>query len=373
MFAWSLSGICFDCVVCGRSFYGGVWPYGGMDEVLSAALKLVRDMMKVKPNETVAVTIDNEGDWDFTLKIEEAVNQVGAKPLIMRNWAPPHVGRAAEPYLPVEPLKAAVSASDVWIELNSKWLLYSSIYEEALRVGRTRYVCLVGMSQDMAVRCIGRVDVDAVLEFQRLLQRLTTKSSAMHYTTPGGTDVVFENDPHRPVIAEGDVKGPGEYMLIGQVDWAPVEESIEGTIVFDGSVNPPTQLGLLANPIKLKIKKGRVVDVLGGVEAKVYSDWLRSLGDDNMYRLAHVSYGCNPGAKLTGNVLEDERVWGCLEWGLGNQSTGFRAANISAVSHSDGITLRPTLYGDGELILRDGEYVHPDLTALSAKLRPKEK
>jgi 2,5-dihydroxypyridine 5,6-dioxygenase len=341
-----------------------------MSEIYHASLKLVRDMMKVRQGETVVVTTDSEGDLDFALSVERAVKEVRAKSLIVRNWAPPHVGRAAEPYLPVEVLKSVVSLSDVWIELNAKWLLYSSIYEEALRAGRTRYVCLVGMSQDMAVRCIGRVDVETLLEFQKILQRLTSNARSMHYTTPRGTDVVFENDPRRPVISEGDVKGPGEYMLIGQVDWAPIEETIEGTIVFDGSVNPPTQLGLLANPIKLKVKAGRVVDVLGGYEAKVYSDWLRSLGDQNMYCLAHVSYGCNPGARLTGNVLEDERVWGCLEWGLGNQSEGFKAKNIVAVSHSDGITLNPTLYADGQLVIKDGEYVHPELKELAKRLRP---
>ncbi|MEM0120635.1 MAG: aminopeptidase [Thermoprotei archaeon] len=246
-----------------------------MSGIYQASLKLVRDMMKVKPGENVVITIDSEGDWDFALSVERAVNDVGARPLITRNLAPPHVGRAAEPYLPVEVLKRAVSVSDVWIELNSKWLLYSSIYEEALRARRTRYVCLVGMDRDMAVRCIGGVDVPKLLEFQRILQRITAGSRSMRYTTPAGTDVVFENDKARPVIAEGDVKGPGEYMLIGQVDWAPIEDTIEGVIVFDGSVSPP--IGLLKNPIKLKVKAGVVVDVLGGYEAKVYSDWLRGL------------------------------------------------------------------------------------------------
>ena len=39
--------------------------------------------------------------------------------------------------------------------------------------------------------------------------------------------------------------------------------------------------------------------------------------DPNMFRLAHVSYGFNPGAKLTGNMVEDERIWECTEWGIG--------------------------------------------------------
>jgi leucyl aminopeptidase (aminopeptidase T) len=325
------------------------------------ATKLLKNLMKVQDGETVAITCDTESDWAFALEVEKAAAGLGAKPLLLRNAAPPHVGRAADPFLPLESLGSAVASSDVWIELNGKWLLYSSVYEQAIKAKKTRYICLVGMNRDMAVRCVGNVDVPKVLEFQRVLQRITERARSMHYTTPAGTDVSFENDPKRPVLVEGDVSGPGEYMLLGQVDWAPLEESISGTIVYDGSVNPPDDLGLLEDPLRLRVREGRITSVESSQSGRIYQKWLKSLGDDNMYTFAHLSYGCNPGAKLTGNVLEDERIWGVLEWGIGNQSESFKAKNTKAISHSDGITLNPTLEADGELIIRKGRYVHPEL------------
>ncbi len=336
--------------------------------IYNTALKLVRDILKTKEGYEVAITSDTESDWELAQAVERATSSLGAKPILIRTKASPYVGRAAEPYIPVNGLTGSVANSDVWVELNGKWLLYSSIYEEAIRRKHTRYICLVGLNRDMAVRCIGNVDVPRILEFQKALQAITERSHKMRYTTPGGTDVTFENSSDRPVLVEGDVAGPGEYMLFGQVDWAPVEESIQGTIVFDGSVNPPDELGLLnGRAIKLQVKDGRVISFAGDGGA-AYEKWLASLKDDNMYRLAHLSYGCNPGAKLTGNVLEDERIWGTLEWGLGNQSEGFRAKNIRAISHSDGITLRPSLWADGELIIRNGAYVHPELLELGSKI-----
>jgi leucyl aminopeptidase (aminopeptidase T) len=337
--------------------------------VSRTADKLLRDVMKVKEGETIAITCDTESDWAFAMELERAATAIDAKPILVRNKAPPHVGRAAEPFLPLESLIGVVANSDVWVELNGKWLLYSSVYEEAMRRKRTRYMCLVGMNRDMAVRCIGNVDVPGVLKFQRALQRITKGVHSMHYKTPAGSDVTFENDPGRPVLVEGDVSGPGEYMLLGQVDWAPIEETINGTIVYDGSVNPPDELGLLKEPVKLEVRNGRVERVHGSRSAGIYERWLRTLKDENMYVLAHISYGCNPGAKLTGNVLEDERIWGVLEWGLGNQSETFRARNTRAISHSDGITLRPTLEGDGQLIIKGGRYVHPELTATAGAAR----
>ena len=334
-----------------------------------AAEKLLADVLKTKEGETVVVTCDTESDFAFATEVEGAASRLGAKPLLVRNKAPPHVGRAAEPFLPVESLTSVTASSDVWVELNRKWLLYSSVYEEAMRRKHTRYMCLVGMDGDMAARCIGDVNVPSLFKFQRALQKITKEARSMHYTTPAGTDVSFENDPQRPVLVEGEVSGPGEYMLLGQVDWAPVEESINGTIVYDGSVNPPDELGLLSDPIRLTIMNGRVTKVDGGRSGRIYEKWLKGFKDENMYVLAHVSYGCNPGARLTGNVLEDERIWGALEWGLGNQSETFRALDIRAASHSDGITLRPTMEADGEVIIQDGKYVHPALARISKKTR----
>jgi 2,5-dihydroxypyridine 5,6-dioxygenase len=334
----------------------------GRNDHSQTADKLLKDIMKTQPNETIAITCDTESDSDFVDAVEDAATSLGARPLVLKVNAPPHVGRAAEPFLPLDSLVGAVQESDVWIELNGKWLLYSKVWEEAMKRKRTRYMCLVGMTVDMATRCIGEIDVKKILEFQRKIQKVTKASSKMHYTTPGGTDITFENDPSRPVLVEGDVSGPGEYMLLGQVDWAPLEESIEGTIAFDGSVNPPDELGLLRHSIKLSVKEGKVVGVQGGHEAETYEKWLKSFNDENMLKLAHVSYGCNPGAKLTGNVLEDERIWGVLEWGLGNQSDTFGSKNsIVAKSHSDGITLKPTLVADGTNLIKDGKFVHPDL------------
>lgn len=343
-------------------------------QISKTATKLVGDLLKTQKGETVAITCDSESDWSFVKSVEKAVISLGARPLVLRNFAPPYVGRAAEPYLPLDSLIGAVKESDVWIELNGKWLLYSRVYEEAMARNRTRYMCLVGMSVDMANRCIGAVNVPRVLEFQRALQKITQEAKSMHYTTPGGTDITFENDARRPVLVEGDVNGAGEYMLLGQVDWAPIEETINGTIVFDGSVNPPDELGLLKGPVKLEVRNGRVIRCFGSLQAKIYEKWLRSLNDENMYILAHISYGCNPGAKLTGNVLEDERIWGVLEWGLGNQSKTFAALDTKAISHSDGITLRPTLEGsDDELIIENGKYVHPTLVATAQTVTRKKK
>lgn len=338
-------------------------------ELMSAAYKLVRDVLKIEKGENVVITIDTMGDWRVVEAVAEATYVVNGNPLVLWYPSPPTVGKAADPYLPLRPLTECVKNSDVWIEFNKSWLLYSTVYEEAMKANRTRYMCLVGMNVDMMVRTIGRVNIPVIYEFQRRLADLTSKGRRVKITSPAGMDVEFENDPARPVLVEGEVSGPGEYMLFGQVDWAPIEESINGKIVFDGSIWPPHELGLLKEPIVLGVENGKIVEISGGVEARIFERWIKNFNDERMFCIAHLSYGCNPGAKLTGNILEDERVWGVIEWGIGSQSSTFRGKLGLASSHTDGICLNPTVTIDGERIIQDGEYIHPSLRELASKTR----
>ena len=192
----------------------------------------------------------------------------------------------------------------------------------------------------------------------------------MRIKTLAGTNIEFENDKERPIFSEGAMSDvPGEYMLIGQVDWAPIEETINSTIVLDGAVWPPNELGLIKTAIVLEVKQGRVEAIRGGREAKMLEKWLAQFQDPAMYNLAHVAYGCNPGAKLSGQIVEDERVWGSVEWGLGYQAQSFGGKAGPAKSHTDGICLETSIWMDDEQVSKDGHFTHKELAELEEGLK----
>ncbi len=337
-------------------------------ELAKAAQILVRDMVKVKDEENVLIYADTESDWRIVEETSKAVHNAGAKVAMMRYPAPRGVGEAADPDLP-KPLGAAMANCDIMIEFANKYLLYSTPWKKAMETQKVRYLCLSGMTKEMMVRCIGHVDIPSLIRFQEKIAELTGKARRMRITTPAGMDVEFENELRRPVISEGIMtEKPGEYMLIGQVDWAPIEETINGTIVFDGSVWPPDELGLVANPIFLEVRKGKVKEVKGAYEARIFEKWLENFQDPAMYNVVHVCYGCSPGAKLSGYIVEDERVWGCVEWGLGYQAESFAGKAGPAKSHTDGICLNASIWMDGKQISNEGRFVHPELSGLAKKL-----
>jgi len=335
-------------------------------ELGKAGYIVAQEMCRIKKGESVILTVDSVMDVKPVVDVAKAAEAAGGKVMVAWHTTPNGYGKVADPQLP-ESLKKAIPAADVWIEFNNQWLLYSTPWIEAMSNGRTRYLFLGGLDPERITRCIAKLDMDLQEKFQNKVVELTKKASKMRITTPAGTDVSFENVHERPITNELRADVPGPHFLVGQIGWAPREESINGVIVFDGSFSGggEADLGILAHPIELAIKKGKIVEIKGQDEAKKISNWLKKLGDPNMYNLAHVCYGFNPGAILTGLCTEDERVWGSTEWGNGYQGPMFEGSLGDAVSHADGICLNSTVWVDDELLLKEGKVVHPELSEIA--------
>jgi len=338
-------------------------------ELGKAAKILCEDLFKLKPGETFVITADTECEKRVIDATATAAFACDAKPMVIYTASPLGVGKAADPMLPLESLTAALLKADVWVEFNNKWLLYSTPYDIAMKENKKlRHLCLVGMNVDMMVRNIGRVDYPNLEKFMKLVTKKTLSAKHMRITTPAGTDVEFNNEPGRkPIMELGYADTPGSHMMAGQIGWSPNFESINGTIVFDGSLVPPI-VGILKEPVRLTIKKGETVKIEGGKEATEYEKWLKSFNHPQMLKLAHVCYGFNPGARLTGDILEDERVWGGTEWGLGNVGAILVPGGISGPSHTDGICLNSSVWLDGVQIMDKGQLLDPELKKLAEKL-----
>lgn len=338
-------------------------------ELQIAADKLIRDIFGVRAGETVVLTADYDSNSNVLRAVSDSVREAGALVMTVTVPTPGSVGKAADPDLPIAPLSAALCACDVWIEFNHQWLLYSTPFERASQENKKlRYMCLVDFNEDLMIRTVGRVDTRQLQIFMRKVAELTRNARTMRVTTPAGCDVSFEIDPAHYVACDcGDASIPGVHMLTGQINVVPRFGSIQGTIVFDGSVTPPFGHPP-RKPIRLTVKDGVIQSAEGGEEAAAYEKYLRDFRDPGMLKMAHIAYGFNPGAQLTGNIVEDERVWGATEWGIGYVSEiDAPPHGQDAVSHSDGICLKSSVWLDGVQIMDRGEIVLPELAALAPK------
>jgi leucyl aminopeptidase (aminopeptidase T) len=334
-------------------------------ELGASARKLVEEVMLTKPGENVVITGDTSCDMRVVQATATAVYAARAVPTVV--LYPTQKTAVMEPPAPVA---GAIRQADVWIEYAVAYLLHTQAYKEALKNG-ARYICLTGMDAIMMVKTIGRVQYEILLELGKMLCETVQKADKVEVSSPAGTHLIAFNQGRRTRQSGklADTKGE-PIMLGGQISWCPMEETINGRLVFDGALWPPAELGKLREPVELTIKSGVVTEVKGGAEAKTFEQWLAQFNDPNMYRIAHYSLGFNPGVmQPTGRIVEDERIFGCIEMGMGSQGAQIMGKTWSAASHTDGVVLSPTILLDGVAMEKDGIYQLESLREVCRELR----
>jgi len=331
-------------------------------ELGKAANILTKELFKLKLEETFIITADTESDPEVVDAVASAAFTIGAKPMVIWLASPLGEQKLADSILPIESLAGALRGADAWLQLNNKPILHSTPGQIALKENKNlRYLGLNGVTISMMVRCIGRVDYPNLKRFLQEVGELTNKTKHIRMTNPAGTDVEFDNIPSVKVsIEDGYADKPGIHWMAGQIGWLPDRKSLNGIIVFDGSLVPPC--GVLSEPIRLTTKEGEIVKVEGGAQAREFEQWLNKLDHPQMRKVAHATYGFLPGAKLSGNIAEDERIWGCTVWGFGS------TAKESAPSHTDGICLNTSIWLDGKQLTNEGKVVEEKLIELTKKL-----
>ncbi len=319
-------------------------------EVAKGAMKLVKDIMLVKEGENVVVNVDTATDMRVAQAVINAAYTIGAVPVLLV-----HPMQKEAFTQPSAPVAACIANADVWIEFAYNCLMHSDCFRAAMEFG-TRYTCLCGMDVEMMVNTLANVDVDTVIEFGEYMVKVIDEADDIHILSPGGTDLRAKKGK-RFVKHSGQkaTKKGWPVMLCGQVTVCPIEETINGTLVFDGALFPPAEIGILQDKVIMTVEKGIITDIKGEGQAQQFKAWLASWNDPNMYRLAHWSPGFNPGVtKATGRIVEDERIFGCIEFGIGSQGKSLGGAYWDAAAHTDGIVLNPSIYYDGKLFEENG-------------------
>ena len=68
--------------------------------------------------------------------------------------------------------------------------------------------------------------------------------------------------------------------------------------------------------------------------------------------VAELGVGTNDCARITGTILEDEKILGTVHVAFGNNAS--MGGTVKVPFHLDGVIRAPTLVVDGEVLLEDG-------------------
>lgn len=211
----------------------------------------------------------------------------------------------------------------------------------------------------MLVRTVGRVNYGPMEEMATRFYQLTQAVATVRVTSPAGTNATMRIDKAGdPFWESPPAQGGFPQMLGGQSGYMFHRESFEWTLVFDGALWPPVELGVLSAPVSMTIQAGYIKEIEGGTEAALFERWLESYDHPEAYLLDHACYGFNPGVtRHSGRILEDERIFVCMQFGIGATDSGSPA-------HTDGVVLNPSVWLDDLQIEQAGCYVYPELVKL---------
>lgn len=164
------------------------------------------------------------------------------------------------------------------------------------------------------------------------------------------TDLRFSIAGRPGIVCDGRYNMPD-----GEVFYAPVEDSVEGTIYYE---LPAIYAGREVNGIRLTFKDGRVVDASATHGEELLQQLLNA--DEGARRLGEFGIGCNYGIKRhTKDILFDEKIGGTVHLALGAAYPESGGTNHSAIHWDMVKDLRHggELYLDGELVQKDGRFL----------------
>jgi leucyl aminopeptidase (aminopeptidase T) len=112
-------------------------------------------------------------------------------------------------------------------------------------------------------------------------------------------------------------------------------------------------LGISEEPATLEMRDGHIVKAEGGLGPE-YLKRLRAHGDRGT-NLAELGVGTNDRARLSGKVLEDEKILGTVHVAFG--ASAAIGGTVSVPIHLDAVVLDASLEVDGKAVLEEGRFV----------------
>jgi leucyl aminopeptidase (aminopeptidase T) len=155
-----------------------------------------------------------------------------------------------------------------------------------------------------------------------------------------------------PVISSTGLireKGKGGNIPSGESFLAPVEGKTRGKLVVDASV---AGLGLVKTPLAIEIVDGFAQSFKGDEQAKQLEKELSSFGKAGL-NVAELGIGTNDGAIITGEVLEDEKVFGTIHIAFGNNITMGGTCDVGV--HIDCVVTKPDMWFDDQQVMKQGK------------------
>lgn len=255
---------------------------------------------------------------------------------------------------------------------------WTHIFDALRESGKARAFWSPSVTLDMFTRTVP-VDYPAMRKAAARLVRALNAADRVHVTAPGGSDIEIGVRGRSAFPDDGSFWKPGSggNLPAGEVYISPAKYDAEGILVFDGSLSDAAGGAFVPRrPVRVEVAGGIVTRVTGGAGAQRFERSLR-MGEAAARRmrgrkgwtparisgyarharhLGELGIGLNAAAKVTGNMLEDEKILGTCHVAIGSNYDH----DAEAFIHLDCIVREPTITtcdrsGRQRVIMRAGK------------------
>lgn len=312
-------------------------------KLINAAQAALKDYMCVTLDETVLIISDEQ-----TREIGIALHEAG-KELCEESFYVEMKKRLVNGQEPPEQIAEMMHKVDVVVCATTRSLTHTNARRTATTAG-VRVGTMPGITIPIMTRCFS-ADSNQIIATNNELIQILQNAKEIVLTSELGTNATFSAKNRKIISSTGVLKNIGDWGNIpsGEVYFAPVEDNSHGKLVCDGSV---AGIGLLESPITIDIKKGMITKISGGKQAKELDNMLSKVGG-KAKAVAEFGIGTNPKAKLSGLILEDEKVLGTVHIAFGNNIS--MEGSINVPIHIDCIIKFPSFTVDGKQIMEKGK------------------
>jgi len=326
---------------------------GGMKEsLLSTARSVVRTCLQIRKEEDVLVITDPETSTVGKALYEEAARVTDRVLLVMM----PKTQRPGKE--PPAPVSEIMRQNRVIMIATQSSLTHTRARANASRAG-ARIVSMPGITTELFENGGMTADYNALKREMNGMGGHFRRRRGVRVTSPAGTDVSFVIGARWILEDNGICNRPGQVSNLpaGRVFVLPLEGSMNGTIVIDGS----WEGGLLENKLSFKVEDGLVREIEGGEMAddvnsifEMAKTSLRGSKRDMVRTAGEFGFGLNPKATgIVGNMLEDQVVRGSAYFGFGDNTA--IGGSVAVGFHIRGVMKEPSVTLDGFSLIREGK------------------
>ncbi|MBL7085099.1 MAG: aminopeptidase [Candidatus Omnitrophica bacterium] len=239
---------------------------------------------------------------------------------------------------PPKEVASALKAADIAILFTSMSLSHTKARKEASLKFGTRIASLPGITPEIFRRSINLNYSSLRKRAAKIANRLS-KGRRLEIYTDKGTHLTMSIRGRKGFSDDGLYTKRGAFgnLPAGEACIAPCEGTAQGVLVVDASA---PLVGRIKHPKKIIIKDGFAQNI----PFPKISSLIKSLGRCAL-NIAEFGLGLNPKAKVTGNVLEDEKAKQTAHLAIGaNISFG---GKIACPCHLDFVFFNPVIFVDG--------------------------